>query len=55
MVQLADTATRVEPAGITLRTLGELREYAAAHGITIPAPAKTATPPDDTLTTPDTP
>lgn len=52
---LTDTATRIEPAGVTLRTLHELRTYAAAHGITIPGPPANATPPDDTLTTPDTP
>ena len=44
------------PAAIRLRTLGELREYAARHGITITvAPLAAATPPDNTLTTPGTP
>jgi hypothetical protein len=52
---LADTATPVRPAGVTLRTLGELREYAAAHGTALPSPPATATAPDNTLTTPDTP
>jgi hypothetical protein len=52
---LADTATRVRPAGPALRTLDELREYAAARGITLPGPPGTDTTPDDTLTTPDTP
>ena len=49
---LADTATVIPPAPVTLRTTRELREYAAAAGITLPAPDN---PPDDTLTTPDTP
>jgi hypothetical protein len=35
---LADTATAIEPAGTTLRTSQELRDYAAARGITIPGP-----------------
>jgi hypothetical protein len=52
---LADTATTIKPAGITLRTSQELRDYAAAHGITIPGTPQPATSPDDTLTTPDTP
>jgi hypothetical protein len=52
---LAATATVIPPAGITLRTSQELRDYAAAAGITIPAPPQTATAPDDTLTTPATP
>jgi Rhodopirellula transposase DDE domain len=52
---LADTATAIPPAGITLRTSQELRDYAAARGITIPAPPETATTPDDTLTTPTRP
>ena len=52
---LADTATPVQPSGVTLRTLHELRQYAAAHGTAIPAPPATAIPPDDTLTTTDTP
>ncbi|MGH3251616.1 MAG: hypothetical protein ACRDOI_36150, partial [Trebonia sp.] len=54
---LTDTATVIPPAGITLRTTRELRDHAAAHGITIPVPAPPpqATPPERTLTTPDTP
>ena len=52
---LAATATAIPPAGITLHTSQEFRDYAAAAGITIPAPPETATAPDDTLTTPDTP
>jgi Rhodopirellula transposase DDE domain len=35
---LADTATTIPPAHITLATCQELRDYAAAAGITIPAP-----------------
>jgi Rhodopirellula transposase DDE domain len=52
---LAATATVIPPAGITLRTSQEFRDYAAAAGITIPAPPQTATAPDNTLTTPGTP
>ena len=33
------------PSGIRLRTLGDLREYAAGHGITIPDPHRPATHP----------
>ena len=43
------------PPGIRLRTLDDLRDYAARHGITIPAPPATATTPHDTLTDPATP
>ena len=43
------------PPGIRLRTLKDLRGYAAGHGITIPAPPTAGTPPHDTLATPDTP
>jgi Rhodopirellula transposase DDE domain len=43
------------PPGIPLRTLDDLREYAARHGITIPAPPAPATTPHDTLTDPATP
>ena len=44
------------PPGIRLRTLGDLREYAAGHGITIPAGIGGHTPPaDSTLQAPDTP
>src|SRR5712664_2092154 len=44
------------PPGIRLRTLGDLREYAASHGITIPAGIGGHTPPaDSTLQAPDTP
>jgi len=50
---LADTATAIPPAGTTLHTTREFRDYAA--GITIPAPPETATTPDDTLTTPTHP
>jgi hypothetical protein len=44
------------PAGTRLRTLDDLREYAARHGIEISAPpAQADTAPQATLTTPDTP
>ena len=44
------------PPGIRLRTLGDLRDYAAGHGITIPAGIGGHTPPvDSTLQAPDTP
>jgi hypothetical protein len=44
------------PPGIRLRTPGDLREYAAGHGITIPAGIGGHTPPaDSTLQAPDTP
>jgi DDE family transposase len=43
------------PPGIRLRTLDDLREYAARHGITIPAPPAAATTPHDTLADPATP
>jgi Rhodopirellula transposase DDE domain len=35
---LADTATIIPPAPVTLRTTRELRDYAAAAGITLPQP-----------------
>jgi Rhodopirellula transposase DDE domain len=41
------------PAPAQLRTLTDLHEHAARHGITLTGPPQTAdTPPDDTLTTP---
>jgi hypothetical protein len=44
------------PPGIPLRTLADLRGYAARHGITITGPPDPAdTTPEATLTTPDTP
>jgi hypothetical protein len=44
------------PPGIPLRTLDDLRGYAARHGITIPAaPPAAATTPHDTLADPATP
>jgi hypothetical protein len=43
------------PPAIRLRTLDDLREYAVRHGITITGHIAADTPPDDTLTTPDTP
>ena len=44
-----------QPPRIRLRTLGDLRDYAAGHGITIPALDQAETPPHDTLTTRATP
>jgi len=44
-----------QPPGIRLRTLASLRDYAAGHGIIIPALSEAETPPDDTITTPATP
>jgi hypothetical protein len=43
------------PPGIQLRTLASLRDYAAGHGITIPALDQAESPPHDTLTTRATP
>jgi Rhodopirellula transposase DDE domain len=43
------------PPGIRLRTLADLRDYAASHGVTIPDLNEAETPPHDTLTTPATP
>jgi hypothetical protein len=43
------------PPGIRLRTLADLRHYAAGHGITIPAPGQAETPPHATIATPATP
>jgi Rhodopirellula transposase DDE domain len=43
------------PPAIRPRTLDDLRDYAARHGITIPAPPAAATTPHDTLTDPATP
>jgi hypothetical protein len=44
-----------QPPGIRLRTLADLRDYAADYGITIPALDQAETPPHDTLTTRATP
>src|SRR6266851_1041112 len=44
-----------QPPGIRLRTLAGLRDYAAGHGIIIPALNEAETPPHDTLTTRATP
>ena len=44
-----------QPPGIRLRTLADLRDYAAGHGIIIPALNEAQTPPHDTLTTRATP
>ena len=43
------------PPGIRLRTLDDLRRYAASHGITLTPPSQADTPPHDTVTTPATP
>ena len=50
-----DQPPAVPPPSIRLRTLDELREYAASHGITIPATSGASAPPHDTVATPDTP
>ena len=50
-----DPPPAAPPPGIRLRTLGDLRDYAAGHGITIPAPLAAETTPQNTVTTPDTP
>ena len=42
------------PPGIRLRTLGDLREYAAGHGITIPVGIGGHTPPADSTLQPPT-
>jgi DDE family transposase len=54
---LAGTATGpLAPGPVRLRTLDDLHEHAARHHITLTSPPQAAdTPPDDTLTTPDTP
>src|SRR5579859_4630012 len=54
---LTGTATGpLTPGPVRLRTLDDLHEHAARHGITITGPPPAAdTAPDDTLTTPDTP
>lgn len=45
-----------EPPAVSLRTLGDLQEYAAQHGIEISIRSPEAdTAPEATLTTPDTP
>jgi hypothetical protein len=44
-----------QPPCIPLRTLGDLRDYAASHGIIIPALDQAESPPHDTLTTRATP
>ena len=50
-----DPPPAVPPPAIRLRTLDDLRDYAAGHGITIPATGGASTPPHDTVATPDTP
>jgi hypothetical protein len=64
---IALTASLLESAGTTLpppgrpppekriRTLRELRDHAASHGLTLTIPPETDTPPAATLTTRDTP
>ena len=49
---LARQDTAITPGPHRIRTLDDLREHAARHGITITAPGTAATPPDNTLTTP---
>jgi hypothetical protein len=45
----------ITPAGTRISTLTALRDYAAAAGITLPAPPQQPTTPESTLQTPDTP
>ena len=45
----------LSPAPHRIRTLDHLRDHAARHGLAIPAPGTADTPPDATVTTPDTP
>jgi hypothetical protein len=54
---LAGTATGpLAPGPVQLRTLTDLHQHAARHHITLTTPPQAAdTPPDDTVTTPDTP
>ena len=56
---LAASGTPLPPAGpppgTRLRTLGDLHEYAARHGITITGPPAADSAPEATLTTPGTP
>jgi hypothetical protein len=42
---LAATATTIPPGPVTLATYQDLRDYAAAAGITLPDPALTPDPP----------
>ena len=56
---IADLLTQhgaaITPGPHRIRTLQDLRRHATRHGITITGPSAADTPPDDTLTTPDTP
>ena len=51
----ASQGTPLTPGPRRIRTLHDLHHHAARHGITLTAPGPADTPPDDTLTTPDTP
>ena len=46
---LARQGTALSPGPHRIRTLDDLRDYAARHGITIPAPGAADTPPDTTV------
>ena len=50
-----DQPPAAPPSSIRLRTLDDLRDYAAAHGITIPPASEASNPPHDTVATPGTP
>jgi hypothetical protein len=52
---LAAQGTPLTPGPHRIRTLHDLHQHAARHGITITGPSAADTTPDDTLTTPDTP
>jgi transposase len=52
---LAQQGTALSPGPHRIRTLDHLRDHAARHGLAIPAPGTADTPPDATVTTPDTP
>ncbi len=52
---LARQGTALSPGPHRIRTLDHLRDHAARHGLAIPAPGTADTPPDATVTTPDTP
>ena len=52
---LAQQGTALSPGPHRIRTLDHLRDHAARHGLAIPAPGAADTPPDATVTTPDTP